>query len=169
MILKGAGLALPLRMTSHDIAVKTLGEMESLNERVARLEADMGSHKANQKKLEARLDFSLNPFGGGSKVDAAHSMYNFVHEKVKAASELSVAGNTVTFKVKSHTVTVSCADPKAIAINISGDGNNSTMTYSSIADAQKYLTSTAPGLSSCVDIRQYTSAILRQQSRTGLF
>lgn len=137
----------------HEIATMTLREMEALNKRVAKLEA------------AARMDMSL--FGGGS--DPAHTLYNFVHDKMgKAATELAIAGNVVTFKVKSHTVTINGADPKAITIAIAGgDGNNSTLTFANVSKAQDYLKTTAPGLTSVMDIRPYTSAILRQQARSG--
>ena len=133
----------------------TLREMEGLNARVARLEAAV------------KLDMFGGLLGGG-KEDAAHTLYNFVHDKMaKVATELAIAGAVVTFKVNTTSVTINGADPKAITITTAGGGNNSTMTFSKVADAQKYLNTAAPGLKSSVDIRPYTGVILRQQARAG--
>jgi len=139
----------------HEIATMTLREMEALNARVARLEAAV------------KLDLFGGLLGGG-KIDAAHTLYTFVHDKMgKAVTELAIAGDIVTFKVNTTSVTINGADAKNITITMAGSGNNSTMTFSKVADAQKYLSTAAPGLKSEIDIRPYTSAILRQQARTG--
>ena len=139
----------------HEIATMTLMEMEALNARGARLEA------------AAKMDLFGGLLGGG-KNDAAHTLYTFVHDKMsKTATELAIADNIVTFKVNTTSVTINCTEAKNITVTMVGNGNNSTVPFSKVSDAQVYLTKVAPGLKSEIDIRPYTSAILRQQARTG--
>ena len=146
----------------HEIAAMTLREMEALNARVARLEAAGSAHA---ERLEGVLSYVKNMVLG--KGNPAKDLFDYVHKNVSDTAQF--IDNVTTIKKPNHTITVTVKAANDISVAITGEGNNSTMSFTSLDAVQKYLKSTVPSLSShaAVDIRPYTSVILRQQARSG--
>lgn len=146
----------------HEIAAMTLREMEALNARVARLEAAGSAHA---ERLEGVLSYVKNMVLG--KGNPAKDLFDYVHKNVSDTAQF--IDNVTTIKKPNHTITVTVKAANDISVAITGEGNNSTMSFTSMDAVQKYLKSTVPSLSShaAVDIRPYTSVILRQQARSG--
>ena len=154
-----------MRMTSHEIAAKTLRELEALNERVTKLESSGSTHAA---RLEGLVSFVKGLVGGGGG-DPAKSLYDYVHDNI--SKDAAKNGNVITLNKPKHAVTITVNGPKDINVTISGESNNSTTHFESMPEVQKFLKSSVPTLTShaAMDILPYTSAILRQQSRAGCF